>query len=156
MSSSIILMILSVFSLIITGYTLYTSRLGIFSQHRFRMLFEVILIPLIFIFVFGYRNDEWCSQKWQWNVGAFCTCLSWLSVLVTLKGFRLTAAPIDMLFAVVKNFLLIIYVPFLLIAAFVLPFYMLFTVPVSEDNLRITISYYIRTYVCFLDIVKST
>ena len=130
--SSIILMILSLISLGISGYTIYIAKLGIFNQRRFRVLFEAIMPFLIFMFVIGYGNEEWCSQGWQWNVGAFCTCLSWLTLLTTLKGFRLTAAPINMLFAIIKNFLLIIYVPILLIVAFALPFYMLFTVPVSE------------------------
>lgn len=133
--SSIILILFALLSMVVGAYTLYVAKLTIFRQTRFRVLFEAILPFLIFMFVIGYGNDEWCAQRWQWNVGAFCTCLSWLTLLVTLKGFRLTAAPINMLFAIIKNFLYIIYVPILLIAAFALPFYMLFTVPVSEDNI---------------------
>ena len=129
--SSILLILLSLLSLVVNVYTLYVARLTIFKHTRFRVIFEVILPILILLFVIGFGNDEWCAQRWQWNVGAFCTCLSWLSVLVTLKGFRLTAAPINMLFAIIKNFMEIIYVPLLLIAAFALPFYMLFTRPVS-------------------------
>jgi len=124
-------MLSSLLCLLVSIYTLYIAKFGIFNQHRFRVLFEAILPFLVFMFVIGYGNGEWCAQRWQWNVGAFCTCLSWLTLLVTLKGFRLTATPINMLFAIIKNFLLIIYLPFLLIAAFALPFYMLFTVPVS-------------------------
>ncbi|XP_065883624.1 transient receptor potential cation channel subfamily A member 1-like isoform X2 [Dysidea avara] len=127
--SSITLILSSLLSLAISAYTLYIAKLGIFHQQRFRVLFEIILAILILLFVIGYGNDEWCSQDWQWNVGAFCTCLSWLTLLVTLKGFRHTAPPINMLFAIIKNFLWIIYVPILLIAAFVLPFYMLFHIP---------------------------
>ena len=129
--SSILLILLSLLSLVVNVYTLYVARLTIFKHTRFRVIFEVVLPILILLFVIGFGNDEWCAQRWQWNVGAFCTCLSWLSVLVTLKGFRLTAAPINMLFAIIKNFMEIIYVPLLLIAAFALPFYMLFTRPVS-------------------------
>ena len=129
-TASVLLILLSLLSLVISAYTLYIAKLGIFHQRRFRVLFEIILAILILLFVIGYGNDEWCSQDWQWNVGAFCTCLSWLTLLVTLKGFRHTAPPINMLFAIIKNFLWIIYVPILLIVAFVLAFYMLFTIPV--------------------------
>ncbi|XP_065920146.1 transient receptor potential cation channel subfamily A member 1-like isoform X2 [Dysidea avara] len=128
-TASVLLILLSLLSLVISAYTLYIAKLGIFHQRRFRVLFEIILAILILLFVIGYGNDEWCSQDWQWNVGAFCTCLSWLTLLVTLKGFRHTAPPINMLFAIIKNFLWIIYVPILLIVAFVLAFYMLFTIP---------------------------
>ena len=137
--SSIILILSALLSLLISGYTLYVAKLTVFKQTRFRVLFEAILPILIFLYVIGYGNDEWCAQRWQWNVGAFCTCLSWLTLLVTLKGFRLTAEPINMLFRIIKNFMRLIYVPILLIAAFALPFYMLFTIPVSEDHVSIMI-----------------
>ena len=126
------LILSALLALFISGFTLYAANLTVFSQTRFRVLFEAILPFLIFLFVIGYGNEDWCAQNWQWNVGAFCTCLSWFSLLVTLKGFRLTASPINMLFAIIKRFLLIIYVPILLIAAFALPFYMLFNEPVSR------------------------
>jgi len=129
-TASVLLILLSLLSLMISAYTVYIAKLGIIRQRRFRILFEIILAVLILFFVIGYGNKEWCAQDWQWNIGAFCTCLSWLTLLVTLKGFRRTAPPINMLFAIIKNFLWIIYVPVLLIAAFVLAFYMLFTIPV--------------------------
>ena len=137
--SSIILILSALLSMLVSGYTVYVAKLTVVKQTRFRVLFEALLPFLILLFVIGYGNDEWCAQRWQWNVGAFCTCLSWLTLLETMKGFRLTAEPINMLFHIIKNFMRLLHLPILLIAAFALPFYMLFTVPVSEDNVSIKI-----------------
>ena len=130
--SSILLIILSLVAIVISAYAVYIAKLTIFMQARFRILFEIIFLFLTLMFVIGFGNDDWCSQRWQWNVGAFSACMSWLTMFGTLKGFRYTAIPINMLFAIIKKFLMIIYMPILLIMAFAVPFFMLFNVPVSK------------------------
>ena len=81
---------------------------------------------LTIVFVFGFWNDYWCAPPWQWQIGALAVFLAYINIILLLKGMPIIGVPINMLLNIVFTFLRLIYLPFLLIFAFAIPFYMLF------------------------------
>ena len=146
-SSSVLLVLFSVITLIISTVTLYSIGLKqifllLLTFGRYRVLFETLLAFCILI---GYYiRDNWCPGNYQWNFGAICTCLSWITVIVSLKGIPPIASHINKLFTIIKQFLKISFLPILLLIAFFLPYSMLFTEP-----WRVSIYvFYIATQIC--------
>ena len=134
-SSSVLLVLFSVITLVISTVTLCSIGLNqsfslLLTFGRYRVLFETLLALCILLFVIGYYiRDDWCAGNLQWNFGAICTCLSWITVIVSLKGIPAIASHINKLFTIINQFLMIIFLPILLLIAFFLPYSMLFTAP---------------------------
>ena len=112
---------------------LQTSRFDICLKFKLRMVqtwCEIFVRAGVFfltvIFVFGFWNDCWCAPPWQWQIGALAVFLAYISIILLLKGMPFVGVPINMLLNIVITFLKLIYLPFLLILAFAIPFYMLF------------------------------
>ena len=78
------------------------------------------------IFVSGFANDCWCTPPWQWQIGALVMFLAYFNAVLLLKGLPRVGVYISMLLKIVATFVLLIYLPILLILAFAFPFYMLF------------------------------
>ena len=115
---------------------------------RFRVLIEGSLGLLIPSFVTQYLvTKDWCAEEYQWNFGAICTFLSWLTVLTSLTGFPYFASPINKLFTIIKGFLKIIFLPILLVFAFLVPFLMLFTAPWQVSIAPCDINRFYKTFV---------
>ena len=135
LSSSVLLVLFSVITLVISTVTLYSIGLKqvfllLLTFGRYRVLFEMLLALCILLFVIGYYiKDDWCAENYQWNFGAICTCLSWMTVIISLKGFPPIASHINKLFTIIYQFLTIIFLPILFIIAFFLPYSMLFAEP---------------------------
>ena len=132
--SSIMLVIFSLISLVIiialTLYSIGPKQIISLTFRRYRIIFETLLAACNLLFVTGYYiNDNWCGGEYQWNFGAICTCLSWITVIISLKGIPSIAANINKLFTIIKQFVKISFLPILLLITFFLPFLMLFTAP---------------------------
>ena len=129
---SSILIVFSIISLILNIVTLWSTGLKqiclLFTTFkRYRVLLEIILAICILPFVAGYYSTrDWCAKSYQWNLGAICIFLSWISVLISLKVF---SSNINKLFTIINQFMKIIILPAVLLVAFFLPFLMLFTSP---------------------------
>ena len=118
-------LILNIVTLLSTG--LKQICLLLITFRRYRVLLEVILAVCILPFVAGYYSTrDWCAKSYQWNLGAICTLLSWISVLISLK---VVSPNISKLFTIINTFMKIIILPVVLLVAFFLPFIMLFTSP---------------------------
>ena len=112
--------------------------LNILKKRLARLMFEIPLTVCVIVFVIGYyvkdTHNYWCADKYQWNFGAVITCLSWITMLITLKAIPILSEHIDKLFVIIKQFATISILPILLIIAFFLPFSMLFTSPWPVSN----------------------
>ena len=89
---------------------------------------EILLIFSTFLFVTAGQSTEcFCFESYAWQIGALAVFLAWIDLVLHLKRLPLTAIPINMLQSIIWTFLKLIYLPFILIIAFALPFYMLFS-----------------------------
>ena len=89
---------------------------------------EILLIVCTAIFaITGHAADCFCVSSFSWQTGALALFLGWVDLIMYLKKLPLTGIRINMLQTVVITFLKLIYLPAILIVAFALPFYMLFT-----------------------------
>ena len=89
---------------------------------------EVLLIISTVIFTIAAQaQDCFCLRGFAWQFGALAVFLAWIDLVLYLKKLPLTGIPINMLQSVVVTFLRLIYLPAILIIAFAIPFYMLFS-----------------------------
>ena len=145
--SSSLLVLFSLICLAVNVLTLYSIGLKemislTFTFERYKVFIETLLAAFVLVFVIGYYIndiDNWCPRDYQWNFGAICTCLSWVTVLISLKGVPLTAGHVNMLFTIIKQFVKISFLPILLLIAFFIPFVMLFAAPWPVSSYDIAI-----------------
>jgi len=89
---------------------------------------EMLLIVCTIIFaVGGISANCFCVNSFTWQFGAMALFLGWIELILYLKKLPLTGIRINMLQTVVITFLKLVYLPVILIIAFALPFYMLFS-----------------------------
>ena len=89
---------------------------------------ELLLIFSTFTFATAGQSEGcFCLLGFAWQFGALAVFLAWIDLVLYLKKLPLTAIPINMLHSIVFTFLKLIYLPIILIIAFALPFYMLFS-----------------------------
>lgn len=89
---------------------------------------EILLIISTVIFASaGHAENCFCYVSFAWQFGALAVFLAWIDLVLYLKKLPLTGIPINMLQTVVLTFLKLIYLPAILIIAFAIPFYMLFS-----------------------------
>ena len=88
--------------------------------------FQVVTYVCVIIFVFPVGQECWCYPSWRWQIGALAIFLAWINNFLLLKHLPYFGKPVTMLFNVYFNFILLIYLPILLILTFAFPFYMLF------------------------------
>ena len=112
-----------------------------FAQRKLQYLkeaenyLEILLVICTAIFaIAGHAADCFCVNGFSWQFGAMALFLGWIDLIVYLKKLPLTGIRINMLQTVVATFLKLVYLPAILIIAFALPFYMLFS-RVSEVHL---------------------
>ena len=111
-----------------------TMELLEFIQRRLQYLkemdnyLEIILIVSTAIFaIAGHSSNCFCVNSFAWQFGAAALFLGWIDLIMYLKNLPLTGIRINMLQTVVITFLKLVYLPAILIIAFALPFYMLFS-----------------------------
>ena len=89
---------------------------------------EILLIVSTVIFTIAAQAEEcFCLRGYAWQLGALAVFLAWIDLVLYLKKLPLTGIPINMLQSVVVTFLRLIYLPAILIIAFAIPFYMIFS-----------------------------
>jgi len=89
---------------------------------------EILLIISTAIFATaGHAENCFCYESFAWQFGALAVFLAWIDLVLYLKKLPLTGIPINMLQTVVLTFLKLIYLPIILIIAFAIPLYMLFS-----------------------------
>ena len=89
---------------------------------------ELLLIVSTAIFaIAGHAADCFCVSSFSWQFGAAALFLGWIDLIVYLKKLPLTGIRINMLQSVVITFVKLFYLPAILVIAFALPFYMLFS-----------------------------
>ena len=89
---------------------------------------ELLLLFSTFTFATaGQAEGCFCLEGYAWEFGALAVFLAWIDLIIYLKKLPLTAIPINMLQSILMTFLKLIYLPLILIIAFAIPFYMLFS-----------------------------
>ncbi len=101
------------------------ARRGLKYLKEFENYIQVVLCVLTLIFVFPLGHDDWVLPSWRWQIGAIAIFLGWLNCIILLKTMPYFGVNITMLFSVGYNFLILIYLPILLILTFGFPLYML-------------------------------
>ena len=121
---STVIIIINIFTILSIGLMQTYLLLKVFK--RFRVLSEIVLAVCNLAFIIGYHisANNWCAKDYQWNFGAICIFLSWMTVLTSIQIFSLQ---ISKLFTIITEFMKIILIPVILLIAFFLPFLMLFT-----------------------------
>ena len=105
-----------------------------FIQRRLQYLkdienyLEMLLIASTAIFAIAAHSANcFCVNSFSWQFGAAALFLGWIDLILYLKRLPLTGIRINMLQTVIITFLKLVYLPAILIVAFALPFYMLFS-----------------------------
>lgn len=124
-SSAVIVIITSVFYLLLEPYQLIRRGYKKYFKDP-ENYFQIVTYVCVIIFVFPLGHKCWCYPTWKWQIGALAIFLAWINNFILLKHIPHIGQPITMLFNVYINFLLLIYLPILLILTFAFPFYMLF------------------------------
>lgn len=124
-TSAVIVIIISGFYLLLEPYQLYRRGWKKYFTDP-ENYFQVVTYTCVIIFVFPLGHTCWCYPTWKWQIGALSIFLAWINNFILLKHIPRIGKPIAMLFNVYINFLLLIYLPILLILTFAFPFYMLF------------------------------
>ena len=89
---------------------------------------ELLMLFSTFTFATaGQAEGCFCLEGYAWEFGALAVFLAWIDLVIYLKKLPLTAIPINMLQSILMTFLKLIYLPLILITAFAIPFYMLFS-----------------------------
>lgn len=117
-------LLLEIYQLLKRGYRKYFANL--------QNYFEVATYMCVLVFVFPFLHECWCYPSWKWQSGALAIFLAMINNFVLLQHIPYVGNPITMLFNVYVNFLLLLYLPILLIFTFGLPFYMLFIATPDE------------------------
>ena len=78
--------------------------------------FQVVTYAFVIIFVFPLGHECWCYPSWRWQIGALAIFLAWINNFLLLKHIPYIGKPVTMLFNAYLNFILLIYLPILLIA----------------------------------------
>ena len=125
LAGSIIIIILSLVYLFLEIYQMILR--GDEYLKELENYFQLALFSLCLLFVFPVNNTCWCLSSWRWQIGAIATFLSWMNLIFLFQYMPLVGQPAVQLINVYTNFIKLIYLPFLLIAAFAFPFYMLFS-----------------------------
>ena len=128
-----ILCILSFFGLFFELVQLVNQETRYFKN--FDNYFRVPLYISTIIFILWFDNVCWCSNPWQWQIGAFAVFLSWINFIFILKYMPyVIARPINMFLSICVKFLQLILLPVLLILAFGVPHYMVFVRTTSSSE----------------------
>ena len=132
-AATYILCILSIFGLFFELVQLVNKGTRYFKY--FDNYFRVPLYISTTIFILWFDNACWCSNPWQWQIGAFAVFLSWINFIFILKYMPyVIAGPINMFLSICVKFLQLILLPVLLILAFGVPHYMVFVRTTSSSE----------------------
>ena len=123
--AAVLVILLCCILLFIEGLQLYQRRFKYFKKLDNYFQLTSFVITIIFVTP-GFTNDCWCAHNWQWQIGALALCLGWINLLILLKDMPCTAIPINIFINICITFLKVLFLPFLLLMAFALPFYMIF------------------------------
>lgn len=124
-TSAVIIIIICIYYLLLELFQLNKRRFKVYFTDL-QNYFEVITYICVIIFVFPAGHICWCYPSWKWQIGALAVFLTWIHNFILLKHIPRVGQPITMLFNVYVNFIMLIYLPIMLIVTFALPFYMLF------------------------------
>ena len=126
---SVVILIASIFSLLLELFQL--CQRGPNYLKDVQNYFDAAIYLCVMVFVFPLGHECWCYPSWRWQIGALSVFLAWLNTFILLKHIPFIGQPITMLFNVYTNFLMVVYMPILLILTFAFPFYMLFVASVE-------------------------
>ena len=129
--STVLLVILSCFNLVLEGLHALNRKLEYFTD--IRSYLDVFVAVLTIAFIISVRtNDCFCSSGGEWQLGCVVIFLAWVAFILLLRGFPFTAIAINMLLSITESFLKVLALPILLIVAFGLPLFLLLHIPVSD------------------------
>ena len=87
----------------------------------------LLIVSTIIVAIAAQAQDCLCLSGFSWQFGALAVFLGWIDLVLYLRKLPHTGIPINMLQNVVVTFLKLIYLPMILIIAFAIPLYMLFS-----------------------------
>ena len=112
-----------------------------FIQRRLNYLTEIenyieilLIISTVIFATAGQAEGCFCVESFAWQFGTLAVFLAWIELINYLKKLPPTGIPINMLQSVVFTFLKLFYLPAILIIAFAIPFYMLFSRVSTKTN----------------------
>ena len=110
-----------------------------------RNCIEILLYTTCIVFVFNFANSCGCVLDWQWQLGIFVVFLAWINLVFFASKFPLTGIYVLVFKEILITFLKLTVFSILLVLAFSLILYMMFSDPnamvsiVSNYNILIKI-----------------
>ena len=91
---------------------------------------ELPLYTLTLVFIISLLTQKgYCLLEWQWQIGAFVMLFTWFELIVFFSQFQIVGVYALMFVRVLRTFVKVMILAFLLIIAFTLTFYMLLSHP---------------------------
>lgn len=106
--------------------------------YSFQNYNELLIYSLSIVFVFVFKNDCGCPEKWQWQLGIFVIFMAWIKMIFTFSTIPRTGLYIIMFKKIFLTFSKLIFFALLLVTAFSLLLFMMFHNPFA--NVRNIIS----------------
>jgi len=127
----VLLIIFSCFYLISEVSQAISRKLEYFTDIQSYNDISIAILTIVFVITVR-RNDCFCSNGREWQLGCVVIFLAWVGLLLLMRGFPFTAIPINMLLSVTRSVLRVLALPILLIVTFGIPLFLLLHLPVSE------------------------
>ena len=129
--------ILAVLVILLAVYHLIVEFIGMVYASRgylkdVRNYVEILLYVLCIIFVFNFANECGCPRSWQWQIGIFVVFLGWINLIFFASKLPRTGIYVLVFKEILITFLELVAFAILLVFAFSLILYMMFSSPNLE------------------------
>ena len=90
---------------------------------------EIALYACAIVFVWVFHVNCLCPLTWQWQIGVVAVFLGWIDLIVFISKLPLTGIYVLMFMKIIYTFLKVLILSILLVVAFGLTFFLVFTQP---------------------------
>lgn len=133
---------LAILRILVELCQLYSSKVVGYLNHWVNWLeLTQSISTIIFLLSMGPGGTGrcFCPQAWEWEVGVVSLALSWVVLIVWLQAMHWIGIYVTIMLRIIASFVRVAVFGLLLVVAFGLAFYMLFTMH-SQEN-PVVVSY---------------
>ena len=125
--AAVVVVVFALARLIIEAYRIYQHKVLYFTDGVNWM--ELLMAVFAIIFTWVFNTDCQCTYQWQWQIGTIAVFLSWFDVIIFAQHLPVVGIYVAMLRDILWRFIKTIPLTFMLVIAFGLGFFMLFSEP---------------------------
>ena len=140
LTTAVFVVIFALTRLIIEAYGMYQHKVLYFTDGVNWMKLLMAVFAIIFAWVFN--TDCLCAYQWQWQIGTVAVFLAWLDLIIFAQHLPVVGIYVTMLRDILWRFIKTIPLAFMLVIAFGIGFFMLFSEPgiLVSYNLQLNFS----------------